>query len=542
LEKLGERVKSAPLFCQNFKVTINLTSRSFTIMNRRRIQSSLWVFSLACGLSFALPQWPAQAEPAPTAGFADIAEKLLPQVVNISTIQKASSAQSGEMDDLLEGMPQLPPGSPFEDLFKEFKKQQQKRSQQGQQEQEESQKVTSVGSGFILDATGYIVTNNHVIAGADEINVTLQDNTTLKAELIGHDKKTDLALLKVKPEKPLIPTKWGDSDKMRVGDWVLAIGNPYALGGTVTAGIVSARARDIQSGPYDDFLQSDAAINKGNSGGPMFNTQGEVIGINTAIMSPTGGSVGIGFAIPSNMAKNVIDQLKSSGHTRRGWLGVRIQGVSPEIAESLGLGKARGAMVSSANKDGPADKGGVKNGDVILSFDGKDVTEMRRLPRIVAETEVGKSAPMVVWRDGKEKTLNVKLGELENFEKGEEKSDKKADKATEPATNNKESIDELGINAGLLTPENRKKFNIKPDVKGVLVLEVKAGTKAAERGMQAGDVILEIAQQEVSSVAEVAKAAKTAKEKNKPLLLLVSRDGDARFVAIPLGDKKTGDK
>jgi len=515
-------------------------------LKHSRLVVAGWVFSLAFGLT--LPTMPARADSppalaaalppgAPVAGFADVAEKLLPQVVNISTTQKAETAVNGELDDMLEGMPQLPPGSPFEEFFKEFKNQQ-RRGQQA----DPSQKVTSLGSGFIIDSSGYIVTNNHVIQDADEINVILQDNTTLKAELIGYDKKTDLAVLRVKPEKPLPAIQWGDSDKMRVGDWVLAIGNPYGLGGTVTAGILSARARDIQSGPYDDFLQTDAAINRGNSGGPMFNAQGEVIGVNTAIFSPSGGSVGIGFAIPSNMVKNVVEQLKANGHTRRGWLGVRIQGVSPEIAESLGLGKPRGAMISSTNPDGPADKAGLKGGDIVLSFDGKEVSEMRRLPRIVAETDVGKTVPMTVWRDGKEITLKVKMGELESHEKDEEKTEKSADKTPATAQGNKETIEPLGLTVGALTPENRKKYSIKPDVKGVLILEVKNGSKAVERGLQAGDVILEIAQQEVSSAAEVSKAAKAAKEKNKPLLMLVMREGDARFVALPLADARKDEK
>lgn len=506
----------------------------------RSVKSALGVYGLAFSLCLATPL-SVFAETAPSAGFADLAEKLLPSVVNISTVQKAG-AQTAELEDMMEGLPQLPPGSPFEEFFKEFKNQQQRRNQA--QPEDNSQKVTSVGSGFIIDASGYVVTNNHVIQDADEITVTLQDNTTLKAELIGYDKKTDLAVLKVKPEKPLSAAKWGDSDKARVGDWVVAIGNPYAFGGTVTAGILSARARDIQSGPYDDYLQTDAAINRGNSGGPMFNLAGEVIGVNTAIISPTGGSVGIGFAIPSSLAKNVVEQLKSTGHTKRGWLGVRIQGVTQEIADSLGLGKPRGAMVSSANQGGPADKAGIKNGDIVLTFDGKEVTEMRRLPRIVAETAVDKTVPVTVWRDGKEITLSVKLGELESHEKAEEKTEKKLVKTTEPNQTGKEAVDDIGVSVGALTAENRKKFSIKPDVKGLIILEVKPGSKAAERGLMAGDVILEIAQQEVISTADITKGIKTAKEKGKPLLMLVSREGDARFVAVPLGgkDDKKGDK
>lgn len=516
----------------------------------RRLGSYWPLFGLACGLSLLTPILPSHAESppplaaalppgAPVAGFADVAEKLLPQVVNISTTQKmdANAAVDG-LEDMLQGMPPLPPGSPFEQFFKEFKNQRQKR---GQEQPEQQEKVTSLGSGFIIDASGFIVTNNHVIQDADEISVILQDNTTLKAELVGHDKKTDLAVLRVKPEKPLPAIKWGDSDKMRVGDWVLAIGNPYGLGGTVTAGIISARARDIQSGPYDDFLQTDAAINRGNSGGPMFNTQGEVIGINTAIFSPSGGSVGIGFSIPSNMAQTIVAQLKTNGHTKRGWLGVKIQTVSPEIAESLGLGKPRGALISNTTPGGPAEKAGIKGGDVVLNFDGKDVSEMRRLPRIVAETDVGKTAPITVWRDGKEVTLKVKLGELESHEKAEENTEKKSGDTLTPTLPGRDRLEDFGLTMGGLTPESRRRFNIDPDVRGVLILGVRPGSKAAERGLQAGDVILEIAQQEVDSVADIAKAAKTAREKNKPLLMLVSRDGDARFVALPItAEKDTG--
>ena len=276
-------------------------------------------------------------------------------------------------------------------------------------------KATSLGSGFIIDPAGYVVTNNHVIADADEITVILHDDTNLKAEVIGRDTKTDIALLKVKTDKPLSAVTWGDSDAARVGDWVLAIGNPFGLGGSVTAGILSARQRDINSGPYDDFLQTDASINRGNSGGPMFNMDGQVIGINTAIYSPSGGSIGIGFAIPSNLAKAVVAELQSeTDHTvHRGWLGVRIQAVTDEIAESLGLDKARGALIASVSDNGPAQAAGIQAGDVVLSFDGREVTDMRRLPRLVAETPVGKTVPVTVWRKRKENTLQVKIGRLE---------------------------------------------------------------------------------------------------------------------------------
>ena len=331
---------------------------------------------------------PAQARGAPDS-FADLAAQLSPAVVNVSSTQKAEARADRGAE-----VPGFPPGSPFEQFFRDFMDRNHPGGQgQGPQRRGEnnrpsprggddapSGRATSLGSGFIIDPAGYIVTNNHVIDGADEISVTLTDNTTLKAKLIGKDDRVDLALLKVETTHPLTAVKFGDSDVERVGDWVLAIGNPFGLGGSVTAGIVSARGRDIRQGPYDDFIQTDAAINRGNSGGPLFNMAGEVIGINTAIYSPSGGSVGIGFSVPSNLAKNVVMQLKEYGHARRGWLGVRIQQVTPDIAEAVGLKDARGAMVAGMNDGGPADKAGIHNGDVILKFNGQDVKEMRTLP------------------------------------------------------------------------------------------------------------------------------------------------------------------
>src|SRR5690606_38601045 len=275
----------------------------------------------------------------------------------------------------------------------------------------------SLGSGFVVDAeNGYIVTNNHVVRDADEVRVTFHNDETVEAEVIGRDEKTDLAVLKVATDTKLTQVKFGDSDALRVGDWVVAIGNPFGLGGTVTAGIVSARGRDIGQGPYDDFIQTDASINRGNSGGPLFNLDGDVIGINTAIFSQSGGSVGIGFAISSKLASSVATQLREFGRTRRGWLGVRIQQVTDEIAESLGLDTARGALVADVTPDGPAKASGIQAGDVILKFAGQDVSEMRELPRIVAETEVGKTVSVAVWRDGKVQEFTAKLGELEAAE------------------------------------------------------------------------------------------------------------------------------
>src|SRR5215831_5681940 len=366
----------------------------------------------------AVIAWPANARPAPDS-FADLADKLLPSVVNISTTQTLKSGQSGRgREHAGPEIPQFPPGSPFEEFFRDFFD---RGTPKGGRPEAQPRKATSLGSGFIVDPAGYDVTNNHVIADADEITVRLHDDTELKAELIGRDTKTDIALLKVKTDKPLAAVTWGDSEAARVGDWVLAIGNPFGLGGTVTAGILSARQRDINSGPYDDFLQTDASINRGNSGGPMFNMDGQVIGINTAIYSPSGGSIGIGFAIPATLAQNVVAQLKQFGHPRRGWLGVRIQSVTPELAEGLKMPKPMGALIAAVTDGGPADKAGIRQGDVVIKFDNKDIREMRHLPRIVAETPFDTQVPVVVLRQGKEMTFQVKIGELD--ESAEAKAD-----------------------------------------------------------------------------------------------------------------------
>ncbi len=351
----------------------------------------------------------AEAQRAPET-FAPLARQLLPAVVNISTTQ-AVQPRPGRPD--APEVPQAPPGSPFEEFFRDFfnRNRPEGAPQQPQRPQRRGQ---SLGSGFIIDAAqGIVVTNNHVIDGADEINVILGDNTTIRAELLGTDPRTDIAVLRIRTDKPLTAVPWGNSDEAQVGDWVIAIGNPFGLGGSVTAGIVSARGRDIRQGLYDDFIQTDAAINRGNSGGPLFNLQGEVIGINTAIYSPSGGSIGIGFAIPSNLAQRIVAQLRENGRVRRGWLGVNIQQVTDEIAEALRLpGGARGALVARAQDGGPAATAGIRNGDIILRFNGVEVREMRNLPRIVADNMVGAQVPVVVWRDGKEETITVTLGEL----------------------------------------------------------------------------------------------------------------------------------
>src|SRR5690348_6810378 len=348
------------------------------MLTMRLIRPSARVVLLASAMTLALPfagAVPVQqalARPTPDS-FADLAAKLLPAVVNISSSQ-AVQARGGAPGAGPE-MPMFPPGSPFEQFFKDFLNRNRPGQRGDNQPTPPERRMQSLGSGFIIDASGLVVTNNHVIDGADEITVTLQDNTALKAKVLGRDETGDIALLQVKPDKPLPALQFGDSDSERVGDWVLAIGNPFGLGGSVTAGIVSARGRDIHQGPYDDFIQTDASINRGNSGGPLFNMDGQVIGINTAIYSPSGGSIGIGFSIPSNMAKNVVAQLREYGHARRGWLGVRVQQVTPDIAESLNLPHAEhpeGALVAGVNDGSPADKAGLKNGDVILKFNGED--------------------------------------------------------------------------------------------------------------------------------------------------------------------------
>ena len=470
---------------------------------------------------------PALAHSGPP-GFADMAEKLLPAVVNISTTQTITTKNG------LEDMPdlQLPPGSPFEDFFKDFMEKQ----RQAQQDAPHKHKATALGSGFIIDPSGYIVTNYHVIEDADEIKVILQDDTNLSATVVGRDKRTDLALLKVSAKKPLPSVSFGDSDKIRVGDWILAIGNPYGLGGTVTAGIISARARDIQSGPYDEYLQTDAPINRGNSGGPMFDMDGNVVGINTAIYSPSGGSIGIGFAIPSSLAKNIIDQLKNSGHIRRGWLGVRIQNVTQDIADGLGLGQPRGALVSSVSPDGPAAKAGIQAGDVIIGFDGKDVPDMHRLPLMVAETDVDKAADITVFRKGQSVTLKVKVGELSAKESADE-DENNNDKAPVTAPN-ADKVDELGLSIMPLSDTLRTKYGIKKTVSGLVVVSVTADGIAADQGIAPGDVIVEAGQQEVKAAKDLAERAKLAKKGGKPLLLLINRKDDLQYVAINFGKKE----
>jgi serine protease Do len=458
----------------------------------------------------------------------DVAEKVIEAVVNISTSQNVEGRGNA--------IPQLPPGSPFEEFFDEFFKN--RRGRQGGQGDNNQggdhamRRVNSLGSGFIIDPSGLVVTNNHVISEADEISVILNDGTRLKATLVGKDQKTDLALLQVKSDKPLKAVKFGDSDKLRLGEWVVAIGNPFSLGGTVTAGIVSARNRDINSGPYDNYIQTDAAINRGNSGGPLFNLDGEVVGINTAIISPTGGSIGIGFSVPSKTAMPVIDQLRQFGETRRGWLGVKIQQVTDEIADTLNLKPVRGALVAGIDDRGPAKPGGIEAGDVIVKFDGKDIKEMRDLPRVVADTPVGKDVEVVIVRKGQELIKTVKLGRLEDNDKLAAVTPNK-DAAPEPKTVIQKT---LGLNLANMSDDLRKKYKIKDSVKGVVITGVDSGTPAAEKRLSAGDVVVEVAQEEVKTAADLQKRIdQLKKDGRKAALLLVSNaEGELRFVALSL--------
>lgn len=480
------------------------------------------------------------AHPKGPASVADLAEGLLDTVVNISTSQ---TIKEEEDDEGPVQVPQVPEGSPFQEFFEEFYNEDGGISG-------ESRKVQSLGSGFVIDAaSGLIVTNNHVISDADEIEVNFVDGSKLKATLIGKDIKTDLALLKVDPKgHPLKQVEFGDSEKARIGDWVLAIGNPFGLGGTVTAGIISARKRDINSGPYDDFIQTDAAINRGNSGGPLFDMDGKVIGINTAIYSPSGGSIGIGFAIPAEMAVSVIDQLKEFGEVRRGWLGVRIQPVTEDMAQALDLKEAKGALIAGLIENSGVDNNVLEAGDVVIRFDGKAIDKARDLPRMVAESPVGAEKEIVVIRKGLEKTVKVTLGrladdagsvtaaddgpsvpELDEGEEGQEQIP-----APDTKQNDQRAETLLGMRMAAVDDNLRAEFGIADDVEGVAVLYVSPGSPADEKRIESGDVIVDIDQTIVKSSEDVKKRIDALRREGRKnaLLMLASRSGELRFVTI----------
>ena len=495
-----------------------------TVRDAGRTVALATVAALAIGVTGPVAPSRAQdggvvAVPQGPVSVADLAEGLLDAVVNISTTQRVSGSRNRPG-------PRRPQreGSPFEEFFDEFF--------DDNNSGPRGRRVQSLGSGFVVDAEeGIVITNNHVIAEADEVQVNFADGTDLDATVIGRDPKTDLAVLKVEPgEYELTEVSFGDSEVVRVGDWVLAIGNPFGFGGTVTLGIVSAQDRDINSGPYDKFIQTDAAINRGNSGGPLFNMDGDVIGVNTAIYSPTGGSVGVGFAVPSNIATNVVEQLREFGEIRRGWIGVRIREVSEELAEGLELEAPKGALVEDVTKDGPAAEGGIEIGDVILSFDGKDIEEMRDLPKAVAETPAGDTVRVIVSRKGKTQTLKLKVGLM----------DAEGNTATEEAPEveaGEDSEEILGMTLTGLDRKQREAFELKPEQEGVLVTEVESTSAAAKKGLRRGDVIVEVAQESVATPEEVIAKVRAQKAEGKgSVLLLVSRRGDVRFVALRFED------
>jgi serine protease Do len=502
---------------------------SFAVARRRGI-SAVLALALAVGFAAPAPFAPAHAQGRPDT-FADLAAGVSDAVVNISVSQAAPERPGRQGGG--GAAPNPPRGTPFDDMFEELFKRRQQQQPQGEAERPQ-RRSNSLGSGFVIDPAGVIITNNHVIEGAAEVTVIFNDGQRLKAEIVGKDAKIDIAVLRVKSDKPLKAVKFGNSDSLRVGDWVMAVGNPFGLGGTVTVGILSARNRNIQQGPYDDYLQTDASINRGNSGGPLFNTAGEVIGVNTAIYSPTGGSVGIGFASPSAIVQPVVNQLLQYGETRRGWLGVRIQAVDDQIAESLGLGRARGALVAGVDDKGPGKPAGIRAGDVIVRFDGQDVRSSTDLPRIVAATPVGKEVNVTVMRGAKEENLKVTLGRLEDGERQASLGGAAPGADVKPPANAVQKA--LGMELGGMTAALRKQYNIKDTVNGVVVTKIDANSPASEKRVQAGDVIVEINQQVVKEPGDViARMADAKKQGRKSALLLVANaQGEVRFVALPV--------
>ncbi len=464
--------------------------------------------AFVAGTAMFLQTYMAEAQGRPDS-LADLAERISPAVVNITT--STTIAQTEER-------PVIPEGSPLEDFFRDFMDQQ-RRPDQG------PRRGSALGSGFVISNDGYIVTNNHVIDKADEIIIEFLDGDELEAEIIGVDPKTDIALLKVEPSGALPFVEFGDSDVARVGDWVMAIGNPLGQGFSVSAGIISARNRELR-GSYDDFIQTDAAINRGNSGGPLFNMEGDVIGVNTAILSPNGGSIGIGFSMSSAVVKNVVAQLQEFGETKRGWLGVRIQDVEEDVAEALKLSDARGALVTDV-PDGPAKEGGILARDVILTFDGKDIEDIRSLVRIVGDTQVDKTVDVEVFRDGEMVTLAVKVGRLE------EANTQLAATSPEDAPEPTGPANVIGLVISEITDELRAQFVLDEDARGVIVIGVDEDSEAYEKGLRDGDLIAEVAQEAVSDPQDVVSRLKAAKDAGRSsILLLVRRGGQPRFVAV----------
>ncbi len=461
---------------------------------------------------------PADARSAPES-FSALAEQVVPSVVNISISQEVKSPfGNGE-----EGSPELPEGMP--DFFRRF----------FEDRQGPPRRAQAMGSGFIIDEDGLIITNNHVVENADEIVVILDDGTELDAEIVGRDSRTDIAVLKVESDDPLPAVEFADSDVVKVGQWVMAVGNPFGLGGTVTAGIISAIDRNINAGPYDAFIQTDAAINQGNSGGPLFDMDGKVIGVNSMIFSRTGGNVGIGFSIPANQVQRVAADLQKHGQVRRGWLGVGIQPVTEEIAESVGLETAEGVMVSNVVEGDPADKAGVESGDVILEFDGQPVPDTRTLLRVVADTPTGKSSEIVVWRDGRRKNLTVSVGEMKPDE--ERPSRIASGDDGDESDGNDGFVDALGMTLAEITDEARDRFNLPDDATGVVVAQVRRTSHAAQEGIRRGDLIVEVNRRDIEEPGDVETAVKSARDDDrKSVLVRVRRGENYLFIALRLED------
>ncbi|HYL59208.1 MAG TPA: DegQ family serine endoprotease [Candidatus Acidoferrales bacterium] len=459
--------------------------------------------------------------------FAPLVKRMIPAVVSVNVVQDVKVSASpfgmgrggpgagedeGGGDDGGGGAAPPGQGDPFDQLRRYFG--------QGNPHQF---KQKGLGSGVIVSQDGYILTNNHVVGNAEEIHVTLSDKREFTAKVIGKDAKTDLGLIKIDTKDALPVAQLGDSNSTEVGDWVIAIGNPFNVGMTVTAGIVSAKGRNIGAGDYDDFIQTDASINPGNSGGPLINTNGQVIGINTAIYSRTGANNGIGFAIPIDMAKNIMDQLKAHGRVVRGWLGVEIQEVTPDLAQSFGLPKPEGALVASADKEGPAGKAGIERGDIVLSFNGHPVNDEHELPALVAQTPINSKVPVEVVRNGKKMTIQVSIGERKEPQVA-------SAKAEEPGGN-------WGMQVGDITPEIAQQFHLESS-KGIVIRRVAPDSPAAEAGLQAGDVVMEINHDKIGSVDDFVKKAKEAKSNKKPALLLVQRQGASLYTVTKPGEGK----
>lgn len=497
---------------------IKKTSRAIAVPNT--IQTSLvkaFLASLLVVTAFLALPAEAFGRGAPDS-FADLAEELSPAVVNISTVQTVERRRGRRR------LPRIPDGVPFGDWWEEF------RDRQGEEEEEEPMRTSALGSGFIIDKAGFVVTNNHVIESADEITVILTDGTELEAEVVGRDPRSDLAVLKVETSLDLTAVTWGDSDAERVGDWVLAIGNPFGLGGTVTAGIISARNR--QNGADYDFIQTDASINRGNSGGPLFNMDGKVVGVNTAIFSPTGGNVGIGFSIPSNDARAIIDELRESGRIRRGWLGVSIQTVTDEIAESLGLDEAKGILVGEVFPESPASEAGLEVGDIIIEWDGAEVSNNRELRREVARTRVGKEAKVVFWRQGEKRSVTVTVGLLED-EDSNDGDEEDGDSDRDNPFGDRELVQ--GMELVPLTGALRERFNIDDSVDGVVIANLNRRSPAYRSGLRPGTVIKRVNQRIVASPADVVERIDAALEADRPsVLMLVRRASDASDVHVTI--------